>query len=207
MCVGKVLLNLGSGVVDFDRFAQLGYSVVIHVDRGYSQNDINEVNQLLMNPGCGFGTGVKHYLIGMDIFDFLDTFKCKVNDVYAERIFEHMEYTNGSIGRLLEAINIITTQSSRLHIIVPNALILADKIRHYEKNYSKYNHIGSLKTKLIINTEFCNIKADSHASVWTPVLARDYIESEGTWQIVQIEKQINFAGRDIYMKILCNKPH
>jgi cbb3-type cytochrome oxidase cytochrome c subunit len=116
-----------------------------------------------------------------------------------------MEFASGQVGRLLEGINRITTDGAVLNIVVPNMALIAQMILDYEQNNKSYTPVELANKKLIINTECTNCKSDPHGSVWTPSLAKEYIEGEGTWKINQIEPKINFAGRDIYMRIQCVK--
>lgn len=203
----KILLNLGAGTIDYERFQQMEYTHILHVDKSYDRYGLDQFKEDIQSNQALYQDGfLNHYMIGADLFEFLDGFKMKIDDVMAERIFEHIEYVNGSIGRLLEALNTITKPTSMLTIVVPNHVLIAKKILYYEKNHSDFNHTQSLNTKLIINTENHNISQDPHLSTWTPTLAREYINSEGTWFVSKIIPQITFAGRDIYMKIICVKP-
>jgi predicted SAM-dependent methyltransferase len=225
----KFVLNLGSGSIDQDRYSEDWF--VIHVDACYrdglsvdagraeeefykakkaSRYD-SEEKMIYSTERIDHDTTAyeacypSQILCQSDIFEFIERFPFKFDHVYAERIFEHMEYVGGEIGRLLEGINRITKPQAKLDIVVPNALKLAKMLVEYE-SFSDMESIKAINTKLLINTEFCNIKADPHASVWTTKLAKEYIESEGTWKIVKLLKDFNFAGRDIYMKIRCEKP-
>ena len=199
------ILNLGCGKIDLSRFDKIPNAFIVNVDRYFKGGYVDVY---------GVELAYKEYTVNLkrdivfcksDIFEFLDTFKYKFDLVIAERIFEHMEYVSGEIGRLLEAINTATYPKAELEIVVPNSIHLANMILNYEKMSNQYDHIKSINEKLIINTEFCNIRADPHLSVWTPTLAAEYIQSEGTWNIASIINQFNFAGRSIYMKILCKK--
>jgi len=196
----KRCLNLGSGKVDFKRYEE--YMTTVHVDQSYKnvtsmETIVNEFTTIFVEP--------RQYLHQSNIFDFIDSFPYKFDAVFAERIFEHMDYIGGEIGRLLEGINVLTNKDAELTIVVPNAILLSKMLIEYENRGLPGNHINDLNVKLIINTEFCNFRADPHVSVWTPKLAYEYIESEGTWKIDEIEEQIKFAGRDIYMRIHCHK--
>ena len=197
------VLNLGAGKIDLSRWANFGQ--VIHVDRYFdpaTSATISEAHNFYLSSD----RNTTQCCCKSDIFGFVDNFQYKFDLVVAERIFEHMEYVGGEIGRLLEGINTLTTQNAKLEIVVPNAILLAEMLITYEKEYDRFNQVDSLNTKLILNSELCNVKIDPHASVWTPRLAREYIESEGTWLIENIENKYRFAGRDIYMKITCKKP-
>jgi len=209
----KTLLNLGSGKIDTDSLRYQSYTHVVHVDRYFDEKNAVSISQVeeyiihAVRSGCNPDSIASTFrCCKADIFEFLDTFRYKFDDVIAERIFEHMEYCNGEIGRLLEAINILTRSNAILTIVVPNAELLSLKLLQYEENHSRMNHIEAINTKLILNTDFCNIRQDPHLSVWSPVLAKEYIESEGSWIIDNITSPYHFANRDIYMKIVCTKP-
>ena len=197
------VLNLGAGKIDLSRWVH--YGLVIHVDRYFdpaTSATISEAHKYYLSSD----RNAAHCCCKADLFEFVDNFQYKFDLVVADRIFEHMEYVSGEIGRLLEGINTLTNKDATLEIVIPNAILLAEMLIKYEKEYDSYNQVDSLKTKLIVNSDLCNIKVDPHASVWTPRLATEYIESEGTWLIDSIEDQYRFAGRDIYMKITCKKP-
>jgi hypothetical protein len=200
------ILNLGCGKIDLDRFIDAyASSLVVNVDR-YFTSAADNIEDTETNYEVYSRSGVsKVVCCKSDIFEFLDSFKYKFDLVIAERIFEHMEYVSGEIGRLLEAINTATFSDARLEIVVPNSIRLAKMLIDYEKNSINYNHIQSLNKKLIINSEFTNIRQDPHLSVWTPTLAKEYIESEGTWKIITLQEKYFFEGRSIYMNILCRK--
>jgi len=196
----KCCLNLGSGKVDFNRYRD--YMKTVHVDQSYKNVTPLET---IVNEFTTEFVESRQYLHQSNIFDFIDSFPYKFDAVFAERIFEHMDYTSGKIGRLLEGINVLTNPDAELTIVVPNAILLAKMLLGYEDANVTRCHINDLNTKLIINTEFNNGLFDPHLSIWTPKLAHEYIESEGTWRIGAIEEQIKFAGRDIYMRIFCCK--
>jgi len=201
------VLNIGSGAVDINRFRSEDF--VVHVDSGYS-SDVGVPMSVVKDRVDVYVESELNIpfsiLCDCDIFDFVEKFPYKIfNMVIAERIFEHIDYSSGSIGRLLEGLNRITASGATLSIIVPNSIYLAHMLLDYEVDSEKHENKDSLKQKLILNTEFTNTRSDPHCSIWTPTLAREYIESEGTWEIIELIPSINFAGRDCYMKIECKK--
>jgi hypothetical protein len=206
----RIVLNLGSGAIDMSDSRYADNDIIIHLDGCYrddSSYNASDIENMWIHGelfDCPV-SGCQHLLCSCSIFEFVERFPFKFDTVYADRIFEHMEYAGGEIGRLLEGLNRITTDESTMEIIVPNAILLAEKLIAWEENGDTYDATDSLNDKLIINTEFCNVKQDCHASVWSPHLARDYINSEGTWHVDEVEKQIKFAHRDIYMRIECAK--
>jgi len=176
---------------------------IVHVDRcfpeGIGKNLVEIANMIHDDINESHQDGVVTELFcKSDIFEFLDNFPFKKFDkVICNRFFEHLEWCSGEVGRMIEACNVITKYSANLEFIVPDH----DKIaRILLKRKLSDNDI------MIVNTEFCNIRCDPHLTIWTPWLAKKYINAEGTWKIDKIERNYKFAGRDIYMKISCSKP-
>ena len=208
----QFILNLGAGCVDTSRYARGWFTV--HVDGCYrpdgaaiSAGEVEKDHVHAINRACSDNPVNTDYpkqvLCYSDIFDFVERYPYKFDYIYAERIFEHMEYVGGDIGRLLEGINRISEDDAELEIVVPNGRKLARMLLDYDSPVS--TRIESDNHKLIINTEFCNVKADPHGSVWTHQLAKEYINSEGTWRLDTVSDLDNFMGRDIYMKLICKK--
>jgi len=200
------VLNIGAGKVDQSRFS--ANILTIHVDKYFDELYSNNLAETVQGYIDSLDKNAKighQIMCRSDIFEFVDKFPFKFDLIIAERIFEHLEYVSGEIGRLLEALNILSNRNAKLQIIVPNAVSLAKMLLDYETNNKSYSHIQSINTKLILNTEYNNIKQDPHLSIWTPKLAEEYILSEGTWLIEQIVEKYKFANRDIYMQIICKK--
>lgn len=186
---------------------------VVHIDRCYEGTfgkTITEVAEHVLdylkiteNPNdsypCNEKGKIYHIFCKCDVFEFMDNFPIKAFDaINCNRMFEHLEYCGGEVGRMLEACNAISKYDATLEFVVPNAEILADMVLNKEELTP--NDI------MVLNTEFCNGKFDPHASIWTPRLAKYYIDQEDTWKITSIVKRYPFAGRDIYMKVFCKKP-
>lgn len=199
----EIVLDLGSGKFNPDLMKKDDNVSVIHIDRCFKGLGVSSTMDQVMNDIMNSGDSLKdNYFCGYDIFEFLDNFPYKgINKIISNRFFEHLEYCGGEVGRMLEACNNITLPIATLEIVVPNALTLCKMLCSCEEldNYSD-NDV------MILNTEFCNGKFDPHATIWTPNLARKYIDQEATWKITKIIEKYPFAGRDIYMKIFCTKP-
>lgn len=204
----ETTLNLGAGKYDQTLFVNRGNGVFVHVDRCYrdvTKYTIEEVErEFLAQQKSNTDRSreeplAKHLFCKSDVFTFLDNFNYKFDKVIANRIFEHLDYASGEIGRMIEALNMITNANAELEFIVPNHILVAQKLLAGEENGFTDND------KMVINTEFCNCRPDPHLSIWTPRLATIYFEAEKTWHITNIQEQITFARRDIYMKIMCSK--
>jgi hypothetical protein len=210
--MNKQVLNVGAGAIDWENPRYEANSTVTHLDGCYRESALSAVdveNAMISQDGThhyvSATNGSGHILCSSDIFEFIERFPFKFDQVYAERIFEHMEYVGGEIGRLLEGLNRITNDDATLTIVVPNMILVSGMLLEYENSADTMSIADQLNTKLIINSEMQNIRSDPHVSTWTPRLATEYINSEGTWEVIDIEHQIEFAHRDIYMRIECAK--
>ena len=200
------ILEIGAGKIDASQLKPQDFH--IYVDRSYEYGMITTIPTTESHHYDYLTTGsarLESVFVSADIFEFTENYKFKFDKIIANRIFEHVEYCDGSIGRLLEACYKSANENAKLEIIVPNAHLLSQKLIQLEKNYRTSALKNNLNDILLINSEFCNIKADCHASVWSPTLAEHYISQEMTWKIENVLPQITFAGRDIYMKIICHK--
>lgn len=204
----KAILHIGAGKLNhldinnpdvFQVFVDLSYCAG-------TCNTVAECEELYMQFFNNGSLTRNDYFIGFDIFQFMDTFKFKFNEIKASRIFEHMEYTSGQIGRLLEACNCLCVEGGTLEIIVPNSLRLSNMLIQLEKDIDTFGGCYDANKLLIVNTEFTNCShIDPHCSIWTPNIAKVYIEPEGTWEIKEVVDNIYVNGRDIYFKIVLSK--
>jgi hypothetical protein len=207
----KTILNIGAGKVNPNDFTD-DYDFVVHMDRSYVRDrDPDQLHIMEDIEGDHVrvlsGSGPIIRFAPFDIWEFLDNYKYKFDHINADRIFEHQFYDSGEVGRLLDACNQITKDEGTLDIIVPDHLKLAKELVEAEENgYADKPYPFSYHC-LRQSTEWMNTRCDPHGSVWTPLTAHYYIESEGgTWQIDNIEHDITHKGRDCYMKIACSKP-
>lgn len=200
--VMRSLLNIGAGKLDETDLMNSEYTFMVFLDRSYREGLDNRLADIEKSYMENMASGQSYRVFcGLDIFEFMDSFKFKFNHIKADRIFEHMFYDSGEIGRLLDACNQLTTDDGTLEIIVPDHHKLATMLINYEPFG---NNNGEL---LIINTEYVNTRSDPHGSIWTNRTAHEYVEAEGgTWQIDDIERNVSLKGRDIYMKIKLSKP-
>ena len=206
----ETILEIGAGKISCEKLSvNLEDDFCVFLDRGYP-NDLIDIHNVI-NDMISFNKGIKpncdKYLISADIFDFMDSFPLKFDRIVANRIFEHMEYMGDkSVGRLMEACNKLLVPKGILEIIVPNAALIAKMILDLEKIYSATDiERRTINEVLIINTENNNIACDPHLSTWSPALAEYYIKQEDTFYIIDIKPKIGYEGRNIYMKITCQK--
>lgn len=197
----KQRLVLGSGHININEINRNSDFQTTVVDQMYKEDSETE--------GVTF--------ISQDVFDFLNSYPFTFDRVEAYRFFEHLAYVgSGSVGEILESLHKITNPGSTMEILVPDALILSRKLSQLESHLSSIdsnralpetkNFTDILNDILIINTEFVNPgEDDPHQSVWTPELAKFYIEQEGTWKVSNIETPVKHQARSVYMSIECQR--
>lgn len=194
----KTYLHIGAGKVDLEKYN--AEHIHVFLDKSYSVSD-NIDNLVTAIRDCHKYVPQKnHFFIRMDVFEFMDSFPFQFDHAIAERIFEHMFYDSGEIGRLLDACNQITKDDGSLTIVVPNHYRLCEIAMELEDDPRDNSKI------LLVNTEFMNTRCDPHGSYWSPRMAYHYIGNEGNiWKISDIQDKYWHKGRDIYMKILLEK--
>jgi len=203
-------LEIGAGKLRASLVRGTNGAFVVCVDKSYTKESCSHIsdierfhNQYILNPSGDLDADRILYN-NLDIFAFLDAYKYRFHQIHAFRIFEHMFYDSGEIGRLLAALWSVAANGCDLTIVVPNALSIYDKILEFE-NKKTFKLSECERLKLLINTELQNTRTDPHGSTWTCRLARSYIEAEGTWIVDSIDPDFELEGRDIYMKIVCFK--
>jgi hypothetical protein len=197
------ILNIGSGKLSIDSLRNDKDKVFrVCVDRSYNVDSCSSIGQMedVFVGNTPSLRSFNTYYCNLDIFQFLGQYKFKFDKIYAHRIFEHMFYDSGEIGYLLSSLWSVANFNCELEIIVPNLNHIVELIQKCEQSGFYYN-----ENLLLINTELHNSRQDAHGSSWTPILAKQYIEQEGTWRIQEISDHIIFEGRSIYMKILCKR--
>ncbi len=80
-------------------------------------------------------------------------------------------------------------------VIVPNYKILAKRILEED-----VNHINFDKDDILTTTELLNEPSCPHASIWTPERAHHYFNYEGRFEIIEMNDEYEFDGRNIYMR-------
>jgi len=210
----KSILNIGSGKIEMSDYDSWNH--IMHLDGSYPTCNytdpiiaLERYIEWLQYAGKAHVPDKLIQLVKSDIFDFMYSWPFKFQHINADRIFEHMFYDSGQIGQLLDACNQITTDDATMSIVVPNHLALANMLIDTEEGWLGDEAVSAsaINSQLLqINTEFCNTRVDPHGSIWTPALAKHYIESEGNaWKIVEIVETVKLKGRDIYMCIELSK--
>jgi SAM-dependent methyltransferase len=199
----RTILNLGGGKIDEDFIETSKKHMLVNVDQSYkyNHNDPAELIKFHIDVLNNDRAPDDEYtwFIKSDIFDFVDSYPLKFDYIIANRIFEHMFYDSGEIGRLLSACHYLLNDGGIMYIIVPNHEILAQLL--INNPMSEINHTIVNNKLLVLNTEFCNTRVDPHGSIWTPELAKYYIESEGVWKINFIYNEVEWDDRPCYMMI------
>lgn len=135
-----------------------------------------------------------------DIFEFLENYLNKdINLVTTARFMEHV--AQDRVQYLLYLFHCVCSENAKLEIIVPDYIKVADNLKYIEA-INTPKEFNDLLIKL--STEIFNTSDDPHQSVWTPFLAKYYIELENLWKVDSIN-DVTIDGRSWYIKIEASK--
>lgn len=129
-----------------------------------------------------------------DVWRFLHSITFSFDRIVLYRFLEHIQREE-----LLYFLYILSTAvnvGGTLDIIVPDHQELASWLVT-----EKMEDIQDQGHDIIVTTEFLNEPGDPHASLWSPDRAKYYLELEGRFKIDEIQKNFEFDGRDIYLRI------
>ena len=199
----KTILNLGAGKID-NWMLPVKNQLILNVDSSYPDCSRNVEDQEIMKiheKAMRICDEPHMFNISCDIFDFIDVYPYKFDLIIANRIFEHMFYDAGEVGRLLSGCHSMLADGGILVIMVPDHKKIMEMTLSNPTILTQQNPIIALKQALIINTELCNTRLDPHGSIWTPELANMYIHQEGTFVINDIIHDVMWDDRDCYMII------
>jgi len=224
LCIGpgKDIINEGKYILKHVK--QDDPQVFIHfVDHSvvelstYDEFEINE--QIFSEAG---DKQVQIDVSGQNIFSFLENYKLRnINYIVANRVFEHIP--REKMFYLLYLLKDVSIKGAVLSIVVPNFIEIFEKLSTLNKTLLRtypesepgaiqdsfescagtfLEKVSNFEKALIdIHTEIFNEPSDPHRCVWTPGLAKYYLELEQYWEVSNID-EIILDNRDWYLKIL-----
>jgi len=224
LCIGpgKDIINEGKYILK--HIKQEDPDVFIHfVD--HSVVELSNYDEFEINEQIFFERGDKQVQIsvsGENIFSFLENYKVRnISYIVANRVFEHIP--REKMFYLLYLLKDVSVGGAVLSIVVPNFIGIFEKLSQLnkallstcseEKSGAIQDSFESCKSTFLekvskfekalidIHTEIFNEPSDPHRSVWTPGLAKYYLELEQYWEVVNIDELI-LDNRDWYLKIL-----
>ena len=200
------ILNLGSGnkgLVPYDFPTGFIVNVDLNFLNSSSISGIYKYQQEFNNDDdieC-----VNYYFRG-EALHFLDEYPGTFNYVASYRFFEHI----GKFDLLyfLYQVANIMNKDAELDIIVPNYITLANRILNEEKILRDIPITEPPRLPanwenqdIITTTEVVNTPDMPHASIWTPQRAKYYLELEERFEVISIDEEFDFDGRNVYMRI------
>ena len=189
------ILNLGSGrdcVDNPNNYNKI--DEVTFVDQMYKNIDVD-----LSANTRGTNWSIKEE----SIQEFLEKGMEKKYDIVdCTRCFEHLKPND--VFYILYLIHKNMLPDGVLTIVVPDMLNVFKTLGELEQNLCK-GVVRATEFQCVytaIHTEIFNESFDPHQSIWTPQLAKHYIEAE-TYFKIQSLSYITLDNRDWYMKIKC----
>jgi hypothetical protein len=113
------------------------------------------------------------------------------------RFLEHVSFTQ--VNYFLYLVSTVLKKDGLVDIIVPNYVLLAQKILNekIDENFESHN--------ILLTTELLNEPSCPHASIWTPDRVRYFVELEGRFKVETLSAAYSFDGRDIYIRFLARR--
>ena len=137
-----------------------------------------------------------------DVLYFLENFKYTANHITIHRFLEHVSRDKllYFIYQLSQAIHV----GDNIDIIVPNYRTLAELI--IEEPFILKEDVGLFQGHdIALTTELLNEPDDPHASIWTPDRAYYYFHMEGRFNITDMQEEIEYDGRNWYMRFTATR--
>ncbi len=135
--------------------------------------------------------------IGKKFEEFATHTNRKFDIVLSYRFFEHVPFENLFYNVYL--LSTLMRKDAIGYIVVPNYILLCKMLENMENsimNVTEFqHHLLTITYEMLADEKF------PHASIWTPKLAKFYLESEGYFKIERYDEKISFMNRDIYMGI------
>lgn len=160
---------------------------VVCVDRGYERSAVK--------------VGVK--LVCQDLIDYLEAYDSEpFGRVEAHRVFEHL--TPDMVQFALWLLWNVTESSCHLEIVVPNHKLIMERLGAEDSLGGPADEFNRMFN--FAHYEVFNTPDDPHRSIWAPNLVPHYVESEGLWTVMNVERNYEKEpGRDFFLKIVATR--
>lgn len=199
----RLVLNLAGGkhipsITNVRGFSNDDKIFLLNVDRMY-QNTlyIGEV-ELQYDAWSQGNMNSETYFLNDEIKYFMDSTILKFDHVILYRYLEHISLSE--MNYFLYSLSTLMKVGSCVDVIVPNARVLARMLLEESVSSPDFG-----PQDILLTTEFCNEPADPHASLWTPERANYYMTYENRFEIINMDEQFIFDGRNIYMRFLAKR--
>lgn len=141
----------------------------------------------------GNDDAVGAHFIGMMAQEFMETYKFVFDQIVCYRFLEHVPFTD--VLYFIYLLSTTTAKEGEVEIIVPDYAKLAQML--LDENIGGP---GWENENIIITTELVNDPGCPHTSVWTEDRLIHFFTLEKRFEVLEIIKDYNFDGRDIYLK-------
>ena len=198
----KRMLNIGSGVYNFGWLKQNGHLPEEIARENYAVTNIDPAYVRGMDR---LDSQTAEEYVDLSIQEFVTSCnpEVKYDAMVSYRFLEHVELTN--MFYVLHLIGQVLNSGALCYVVVPDYIALARLLIEMEKEENE--DITSFVNKLLIcNYEIVASPEDPHASIWTPKLAKVYLESEGYYKIDRIVTGLSFTrSTPVYMGVLFHR--
>ena len=135
----------------------------------------------------------------LDVFEFSGRFKYQFDMISCYRFLEHV--TKPEVQGFIYLLSTALKLGGTLDIIVPNYETLADIILNETIN-EETTHEEWERHDTLLTYELLNEPSMPHASIWTPQRIEYFFGLEERFDLVSLEPDYAFDGRDIYIRAI-----
>ena len=197
----KSYLNIAAGKIKPIDFKENNLNFLIQLDKMYwyaaAPQHIEENHKLWHNKKS---SRIMH--CKTDAFEFLGNYKYPFDHIACYRFLEHI--TKPDIQGFIYLLSTALKLGGTLDIIVPNYETLADIILNETIN-EETSHAEWERHDTLLTYELLNEPSMPHASIWTPQRIEYFFGLEERFQIVTMEPDYAFDGRDIYIRAILKR--
>lgn len=139
------------------------------------------------------------FLCPVDAYEYMERTSIIFNHVSIYRFLEHVPFTK--VPYFIYLVSTVIEKGGIVDVIVPNYEILAGMLLRHDfpgnKDFEAHN--------ILLTTELLNEPSCPHASIWTPDRMKYFWELEDRFKLININKNYDFDGRDIYIRAIMER--
>lgn len=197
----KSYLNIAAGKIQpigFEKYQNF----LVQLDKMYWA--INPVEHIEFDHERWIKDGTKEGICHTDVdaFEFLGRYKYQFDHISCYRFLEHI--TKSDVQGFIYLLSTALKVGGTLDIIVPNYETLADIILNENITEGMY-HADWERHDTLLTYELLNEPSMPHASIWTPQRVKYFFELEERFEVLELNPDYVFDGRDIYIRAILKR--
>jgi hypothetical protein len=194
--MGNTILNIAGGKIPPLNLETYEPYFLVNIDTMYYANKNAEFVESEYKHWRRLGSQTHN--IKEDIVEFMERTVLSFDRICIYRYLEHVAMVD--VPYFIYLLSTVARPGSIIEVIVPNYEILARMI------LDEFPLDGNFDWKnILLTTELLNEPSCPHASIWTKARAEYLFTLEKRFEVIEIDENFKFDGRDIYLKFLAKR--